>query len=63
MRLQLQLSAALTDYDRTRGEAPRDLIIEVERAKREVDLLFDIVMEALDAQSMARTGHTDFGKL
>jgi hypothetical protein len=61
--LEQQLSDAMADYGRTLDEPPRRLIIEIERKREEVNGLFDVALEALDALSTARTGHTNFGKL
>ncbi len=61
--LEQALSAAMADYGRKLDEPPRRPIIEIERKREEVHGLFDIAIEALDALSIARTGHTNFGKL
>ncbi|MEP6789885.1 MAG: hypothetical protein ABI907_00855 [Ramlibacter sp.] len=61
--LEARLSAAMTDYARTLGEPPRALIIEAERKREETQRLFDLATAALDAHSVARTGHTNFGGL
>lgn len=61
--LETALSEAMAEYGRTLGEPPRQLIIEVERKREEVVRLFEVAMEALDAHSIARTGHTNFGTL
>lgn len=36
---------------------------EFERKRDEVRRLFELAVDALDAQSMTRTGHTNFGSL
>jgi hypothetical protein len=51
------------EYAESRGEPPRQLIIQVERKREEARRLFDVAIEALDAQSAARTGLTNFGSL
>lgn len=61
--LEKTLGDAMAEYARTLGEPPRQLIIEAERKREEVRRLFDVAMEALDAHSTARTGHTNFGSL
>jgi hypothetical protein len=61
--LESALSDAMAEYGRTLAEPPRQLIIEIERKREQVQRLFDIAMEALDAHSIARTGHTNFGSL
>ena len=61
--LESALSDAMAEYGRTLGEPPRQLIIEIERKREQAQRLFDIAMEALDALSIARTGHTNFGSL
>ena len=61
--LEMALGEAMAEYARTLGEPPRLFIIEAERNREQVRRLFDVAMEALDAHSTARTGHTDFGKL
>lgn len=61
--LEQALSDALVVYEQSRGEPPRQLIIQAERKRDEVRRLFDVAMEALDAQSAARTGLTNFGSL
>jgi hypothetical protein len=61
--LERTLSAAMADYARTRGEPPRQLIIEAEHQREKVRCLFDVAMEAIDAHSTIRTGHTNFGRL
>lgn len=53
----------MVEYAETRGEPPRTLIIDTERKRDDVRRLFDLAVEALDAQSLDRTGHTDFGNL
>lgn len=57
------LGEAMIEYAQTRAEPPRQLIIEAERKREQVRALFDVAMEALDAQSAARTGLTNFGSL
>ncbi len=57
------LVAAMLEYAQTRGEPPRKLIIDIERKRNDVQALFEIAMSVLDAQSLARTGHTNFGTL
>jgi len=61
--LEAALGEAMRDYAQTLGEPPRPLIIEAERKRAAVAGLFDIALEALDAHSTARTGHTNFGNL
>jgi len=61
--LESALSEAMAEYGRTLSEPPRWLIIETERKREQVQRLFDVAMEALDAHSIARTGHTNFGNL
>jgi hypothetical protein len=63
VQLEAQLGEAMAEYARSRGEPPRQLIIEAERKREEVQRLFELAMEALDAQSLSRTGHTNFGPL
>jgi len=53
----------MADYGRTLDEPPRRLIIAIERKREQVQALFDVAIEALDALSIAKTGHTNFGKL
>lgn len=57
------LGEAMVVYAQSRAEPPRQLIIEAERKREQVRALFDVAMEALDAQSSARTGLTNFGSL
>jgi hypothetical protein len=59
--LEKALGEAVAEYARTLGEPPRLLIIEAEQKREQVRRLFDVAMEALDAHSTARTGHTDLG--
>lgn len=61
--LEQDLVAAMIQYGRTLDEPPRSLIIAIERKRGQAQGLFDIAIEALDALSTARTGHTNFGKL
>ena len=61
--MEKALGEAMTEYAQTRAEPPRQLIIEAERKREQVRALFDVAMEALDAQSAARTGLTNFGSL
>ena len=61
--LEIVLGDAMAEYSRTLGEPPRHLIIEAEQKREQVRHLFDAAMEALDAHSTARTGHTNFGTL
>jgi hypothetical protein len=61
--LEQELVEAMADYGRTLDEPPRRLIIAIERKREEVQALFDIAIEALDALSIAKTGHTNFGRL
>lgn len=61
--LEQSLAEALAGYEQSRGEPPRQLIIQAERKREEVARLFEVAMEALDAQSAARTGLTNFGNL
>lgn len=61
--LEAELCEAMTEYAQTRAEPPRQLIIEAERKREQVVALFEVAMEALDAQSLARTGQTNFGPL
>lgn len=56
-------SFAWMEYAHARGDPPRQLIIEAERRREEAARLFDLAMEALDAQSLVRTGVTNFGTL
>jgi hypothetical protein len=63
IRLQLQLAEILEQCAATRGEPPRHLIIEVEKKREQLDALFEATLNALDAQSSVRTGHTDFGSM
>jgi hypothetical protein len=63
LSLEQALAEAMADYAKTLGEPPRRLIIEAEHKREQVSRLFDIAIEALDAHSTARTGHTNFGKL
>ena len=61
--LETKLGEAMLVYAQTLGEPPRQLIIEAERKREQVQGLFDRAIEALDALSIARTGHTNFGNL
>ena len=61
--LEAQLGDAMMEYARSLGEPPRMLIIDTERKREKVRQLFDEAIEALDALSIARTGHTNFGNL
>ena len=61
--LERELGQAMAEYARTLSEPPRPLIIRAERRREEVARLFEVAVEALDAHSIARTGHTDFGNL
>lgn len=61
--LETQLGDAMMEYARTLGEPPRMRIIEAERKREQVRRLFEDAIEALDALSIARTGHTNFGNL
>lgn len=61
--LETALGDAMAEYAQTRAEPPRQLIIEAERKREQVAALFEVAMEALDAQSSARTGLTNFGQL
>lgn len=61
--LEKELGAAMVDYASKLGDPPRHLIIQAERKREEVRMLFDVAMEALDAHSSARTGQTNFGNL
>lgn len=61
--LEKDLSAAMVEYARTRGEPPRRLIIEAEQKREQVRWLFDVAVEAIDAHSTIKTGHTNFGRL
>ena len=61
--LEHALGDAMVEYAASRGEPPRQLIIQAERKRDEVARLFEVAMEALDAQSAARTGLTNFGNL
>jgi hypothetical protein len=61
--LEQALGGAMVEYAESRGEPPRQLIIQAERKREEVRRLFDVAIEALDAQSAARTGLTNFGNL
>jgi hypothetical protein len=62
-QLETTLGDAMLVYAQTLGEPPRQLIIEAERKREQVQGLFDRAIEALDALSIARTGHTNFGNL
>ncbi|RYF43673.1 MAG: hypothetical protein EOO25_02420 [Comamonadaceae bacterium] len=61
--LEAALGEAMTEYARTLGEPPRQLIIQAERKREYVARLFEMAMEALDMHSTAKTGHTNFGGL
>ena len=61
--LEKEHGAAMVDYASKLGDPPRHLIIQAERKREEVRMLFDVAMEALDAHSSARTGQTNFGNL
>ena len=61
--LEQALGAAMVEYAQSRGDPPRQLIIQVERKREEAARLFEVAIEALDAQSAARTGLTNFGNL
>lgn len=61
--LEVRLGDAMLEYARTLGEPPRNLIIQAERKREEVRGLFERAIEALDALSIAKTGHTNFGNL
>jgi hypothetical protein len=61
--LELRLLEAMSQYARTLDDPPRQLIIEAEQKRAKVQSLFDIAIEALDAQSSIKTGHTNFGTL
>ena len=61
--LERALGEAMVEYAQTLGDPPRALIIAAEHRREDVRRLFDIAMEALDAVSVNRTGHTDFGNL
>lgn len=60
---QTVLFRAMRECLQTRPDPPRELIIEVERKRDEVRRLFELAVDAPDAQSMTRTGHTNFGSL
>ena len=61
--LEQTLVEAMAEYAQTLGEPPRQLIIEAERKREQVARLFEVALEALDALSTARTGHTNLGNL
>lgn len=61
--LEQQLGTAMLGYAHTLDEPPRALIISVERKRADTQRLFDLAIAALDANSIARTGHTNFGEL
>ena len=61
--LEQELVEAMAEYGRNLDEPPRRLIIAIERKREEVHAMFDVAIEALDALSIAKTGHTNFGKL
>ncbi|MBI2771419.1 MAG: hypothetical protein HYX47_17475 [Burkholderiales bacterium] len=61
--LEQRLGEAMSMCARMRGEPPRQLIIEAELKREAARKLFDIAVEALDAHSAVRTGHTNFGEL
>jgi hypothetical protein len=61
--LEKTLADAMAEYARTLGDPPRQLIIQAERKREQASRLFEVAMEALDAHSTAKTGHTNFGKL
>lgn len=61
--LEAKLADAMMEYARSLGDPPRMLIIDAERKREQVRRLFDEAIEALDALSIARTGHTNFGNL
>jgi hypothetical protein len=61
--LEMRLGDALWNYERTRLESPRALLIEVERKRQQVHELFELAVLALDAQSAEKTGHTNFGEM
>ncbi|TWO73346.1 hypothetical protein FN976_00430 [Caenimonas sedimenti] len=61
--IETALGEAMVEYAQTLGEPPRQQIIEAERKREQVRRLFDEATEALDALSIARTGHTNFGTL
>lgn len=61
--LEDQLAQAMRECLRTRADPPRQLIIDTERKREDVQRLFELAVDALDAQSSTRTGHTNFGTL
>jgi hypothetical protein len=61
--LERELGEAMAEYANTLESPPRDLIIRTERKREDVWRLFEVALEALDALSIARTGHTNFGTL
>lgn len=63
IRLQLQLGEVLEQCAASRGEPPRHLIIALEKKREQTEALFEAALNALDAQSSVRTGHTDFGTM
>jgi len=63
VRVEAELGEAMVEYAHTRGDPPRQLIIDAERRRAEAARLFDLAMGALDAQSLVRTGVTNFGTL
>lgn len=63
LKTELALRKAMIEYGKSRSDPPRQLIIVAERQREQVRQLFEIAIEALDAVSVIRTGHTDFGGL
>lgn len=63
VRVEAKLCEAIVEYAPTRGDPPRQLIIEAERRRDAAHRLFDLATEALDAQSLVRTAVTNFGGL
>ena len=61
--LEAALSQEMSDYAKTLAEPPRQLIIECERKRKQVEELFEVATAALDAFSLASTGHTNFDGL
>ena len=59
--VEATLSSAMSDYAKTLAEPPRNLIIECESRRKQVDKLFEVAIAALDACSPTPTGLSDFG--
>ena len=54
--LENRLGEAIKEYAKTLGEPPRELIVEAERKRAEVQKLLELAIEALDAHCTVRTG-------